>query len=309
MFASAINQLIIMVLLMAVGYGAARLKILDQTAQLRLSDIILKIALPASILAAGNMERQPQHLQMFLQIILIALVYFTVVFPLTWWLGALLHRRQKGGQLLFAFCVTFANVAFMGFPVVRSVEGDDAIFFASLFMMVFNLAIFIMSPLFMSQGERIQPRTILLQPGIISIAGMLLIFLFQIKLPAPLQSSLSILGDLCTPLSMLVVGAQLSQAPLHLMFTRPRLYLISAVRLLGVPILMIFLLRLLPVSPYIARIAVLINAMPIASLVAILMERYTGSSEESSLAVAQSMLFALPALVPVISLLQQFFPQ
>ena len=73
------------------------------------------------------------------------------------------------------------------------------------------------------------------------------IFLFvsKIQLPSIIQGTLNRLGSMIGPLSMLVIGMSLGNINLKSLFMEKRTYLISVLRLIVFPIVMIIILVIL----------------------------------------------------------------
>ena len=82
----------------------------------------------------------------------------------------------------------------------------------------------------------------------IAILIGLFFFLTGLKMPSMIGSVISTIAAVNTPLAMFTVGIYLAQANVLQMIKRGRLYLISAVRLLLIPLISLAVLSILPVS-------------------------------------------------------------
>ena len=85
-----------------------------------------------------------------------------------------------------------------------------------------------------------------------------------------IRGTLSSVAALNTPLAMFTVGIYLAQTDLGSMLRRKSLYLVSAIRLLAVPVVSLLLLALLPSSFLDMKLALLLAiACPVGSNVAV----------------------------------------
>jgi hypothetical protein len=91
-------------------------------------------------------------------------------------------------------------------------------------------------------GEKVSFRQAFLNPGVIGLVIGLALFLLRISLPAPVLSAVNYLGDLNTPLAMVVIGGQMAGADLAATFRQVRLYLAAAIKLVAMPILTMLVL-------------------------------------------------------------------
>ncbi|HOV67811.1 MAG TPA: AEC family transporter, partial [Methanoregulaceae archaeon] len=104
---------------------------------------------------------------------------------------------------------------------------------------------------------------------------------------------LRMLGDLTTPLSMVVIGALLARLDARTIFGNPRVYLFSAVRLLVMPLATFAVLRAVLDDPLVLGVLVMMAAMPGATNAALFAEEYGVNPELASQAVFVTTLFCI----------------
>jgi hypothetical protein len=137
-----------------------------------------------------------------------------------------------------------------------------------------------------------------------TVAGFVL-FLFSVALPPVAYKLVDTLGSLTTPLSMILVGSLLAQSSLRTAWKGRGIWLLSALRLVVIPVAVwaVLLPWHLPVE--VTRMAVLIAAMPAAANASLLAAEHTGRPEVAGQAVfvttALSFL-TIPAVVIVLGL-------
>lgn len=213
--------------------------------------------------------------------------------------------------------VMFSNNAFMGYPVVSALFGNSAIFYATIFNMLFNLMVFSLGMYLIRKDagvdgymeeapvrpkERIRVIRQVLNNGVIASAVALIIYFGGIQLPAVITETCSFIGNICMPLSMMVIGSSIANYPLKDIFSEKKVYLITIVRLVVMPLLAYFFLQLFIEDAQLVKIATITVGMPIASVVAMASTPYKEQGKAASIAVVFTTLCSLIS-IPVMCVL------
>lgn len=103
----------------------------------------------------------------------------------------------------------------------------------------------------------------LLNPSVIAVYVGVIIFVLRIPVPESVKSAVNYIGDMTMPLSMLIIGALISTAKIKELVNDARVYYVSAVRLILMPLLAYGILYLLGVPEQIVSIIVTALAMPV----------------------------------------------
>ena len=292
-------QLISLFLMMLVGFIAARAGIVTPEFRKRLSTFTLHVASPCIILSSALESTIPAS--GMLTVLLVAVLFFLVMIVLGQLIARLL-RSSPSEHGLNVLMLVFTNVGFMGMPVVDSIYGADGVAMVAMFVLMFNLTCFSYGVALISGGMKFSLRT-LANPCIFAAIGALLLTLTGLHLPAVVESTLSSLGCMNTPLAMLIIGASLCHSDIRAALTSPRLYKISAIRMLVMPLVILGLVKLLPISPMLAGVTVIMAAMPIAGNCAMLSDMYTPEDMTASQAVIVSTLMSAATLPVVCALI------
>lgn len=300
------GQIIIIFLLAGVGYVARKKDIINSQVQFGLSAIVLNIALPSSILASANKPFQAENLTEILIILMGAVCYFafTILFMT---LLVKTTRRPKEQGILSTLLVAFPNSAFIGYPLISIFLPETGIFFASFFNIIFNILFFTYGITITSGKTKISPAGIFLNINNIASVAMIILYLLQVKMPVPIQGTLEILGGLSTPLSMMVIGSMLATIRLRQLFATPMLYVVSLIRLLILPTLMFFALRLLGVGGVAGTVLLILTGLPSASMTVMAAEKNGMQPEYASKGVLLTTILFM-ATVPYLVFLQGFLP-
>lgn len=274
-----IDQMLTMLLMLIVGVGAAKTGVVDGETNRRLSRFALAVPQCAIILSSAmNME-----MELTLGRVLAVLGLAFLMYALLLAVGVLvprLCRAKAENRGVYSFLITFGNVAFMGFPVVRAIYGSDAVFYAALLNVPFNLLAFTVG-VGMISGSRAKSgldwRQVLNGPLVCSVAAVVMIFL-PIRWPGPVKEAVGALGDMILPLSMIIVGASLGGQRLGDVFRDWRAYALAPVRLLVAPVLLWAVMRLFISDGMLLGVVTLLGGMPSAALSAMLAIQY-GANE------------------------------
>lgn len=266
------TQVLILFLIIGIGVITRRLKITTDAVNKGISELILGVTLPFLIIISFQMDFSSD-------LILNAGVVFVVslfIHILAIFLGKFIFRvKQESKKKVLKFSIVFSNSAFMGFPVMDSLFGNIGVFYASIFIILFNIFIWTYGVmLFSDSSQKIQVKNVLINPGTVSVFIGLILFSFSIKLPQALHSTLSMVGNTTTPLAMIVVGSRLADAKISEVFTDIYIYFMAFIRLIFLPILVYFLLSLFPIDPIVMKVCVLSTAMPVAANTSIFAEKY-----------------------------------
>lgn len=273
------SQVLILFLLLMTGFLARRLKVFGAEAIKGMTSLIIKVSLPAMILhSMATQSFTPELLVRSLQVLLASCVVYGVLIGLAVPIGRLL-RCPPQDRGVYRFVLVFSNVGFMGFPVVSAVFGQEALFYASIYNLPFNLLAFTVGVVILLRGQdqpvggkaafKLEWQHII-SPVVVAILAGYAAFLLQPPIPQPVISFLELAGSITTPLSMLVIGGMLAQAPLGAAFGQWRIYVVGAFRLLIWPLAVWFSLRAVFSDPLLAAIPAIITAMPAAANTALL---------------------------------------
>lgn len=267
-----INQVIILSLIMLIGAYARKKDILSKEASKSFSYFLTNITLPCLLLSSFNYSYSQDMIAkariMFVYSVLIHIVLVFISRVLT-------SKYPENSRKVLRFATIFSNCGFMGYPVLESLFGKIGIFYGAIFNIPFNIFMFSFGVMIYTGKKDLKTlKEVLVNPAIIATTLGLIIFIFSIKLPYPLLTAMSIVGSMTTPLSMIIVGAMLSEIKIRDIFSGSLVYYASFLRLIAVPFLTLGILKLLNADKLLMQIAVIIEAMPAAVLATVLAEKY-----------------------------------
>jgi len=288
--------------IIGVGFVARRYNIISGDFVHLLSRVLVNIALPAITISSMQVPHTSQTMGIVDTTLLVAACYYIAAFLISILVCRFLPSTSTEHGV-FQFMLVFPNTMFMGIPVASAILGPSSLFYVILFNLPFNFLVFTMGVWLLARGRpgKLDPK-VLLSPGLVASFVGLGLFLAGYTLPGPVDTGLTLIGSVTTPLAMIVVGALLATPPAARLAGDWRIYFISALRLLVFPVLAFLLL-----SPFIADklllgVAVLLIAMPVAANSVLLSEEYRVDSTLASQGVFISTVLCL-ATIPLIEIL------
>ena len=262
----ALEKMVMLVLLMLVGFAAAKAQWVDSAFSQKTSRLVANVFIVATILSSV-VGVQPLLTGGEMAVVVAAVFVLFAIAGVLGWVCARLLPLSQGDRTAAWLSVFFMNNVFVGFPVVEALFGESAVFCASL---TFNLLLFSLgvSRLRAGQGQgRVTLREVF-SPALVGTLAAMVIFLLHIPLPALVGDTIKTLSGATVPLSMIVIGISLSQA-----LRDGKAYVVSLVRLLLCPLLVWLVLGLFLEGTTLGVLTV-IAACPSGAMVSILSIRY-----------------------------------
>lgn len=301
-----INIFLIFALIL-VGFVAGKAHLVSEQASKDLSAILVEITLPASIFSSMLRELETDLL------INAALLFFIgfACLALEYGVGRLLvkfFRIRKENQGLFLYNSMFTNASFMGFPVANAIFGSVGVFLASIVNLSLTITTFSFG-IGLVRGDQESKEKFSLRKNVFTniniaiILGMIC-FLTGFRPPEPAENFIAYFANVTTPMSMLVVGLNMSKGRVRDLMTDRDAHLLTITRLIVMPLLLFGILKLLPlgVYPLVAQMILVVFAMPVPALCLILSEKYGGNTQFAVTTIFQTTLFSI-VTIPLLLLL------
>ena len=186
--------------------------------------------------------------------------------------------RKKDDEGVIGFALMFGNVGFMGYPVVASIFGHQAVFYAAVLNVVNTFAVFTIGTILMvgdlGDGKRFQKKVLYSTPMLSAYLAMLIVALGISDIPGIISQPLTMIGNITVPAALLIIGSSMSQLPLRTMLGNPTVYATTLFRLLLIPIGFHYLCLALGFDQYVVSINTIVIAMPVATYGTILCLKY-----------------------------------
>lgn len=301
-----IEKMALLVMLLALGYLCARLKLVGPEFNKGLSKLVINVFLAGMILSSvinKKLEMTGGDVAFGLLMMTLSMLICVGI----GWLSPTLLRIKDGDKGMYRILAAFMNNGFMGFPLVAAVYGENTVFFASLSNIPFNLLLYTVGVMLLQKGDKSTKFSIksVINVPIVATLIAFVIFIFEIPMPKLVDDVADTLSAATVPLSMMCVGLSLGSVSLKEALLQPRLYGISLVRLLICPLAVWLVLRIFITNPVILGTIVILSACPSAIICTILGIQYGRDGVESSEAIFISTMLSMitiPLLISVLGL-------
>ena len=270
---TALNQILIMFFIIIVGIICYKVKLIDKDTNKKLSDVVLMLVNPIVVFVSYQREFDID----LLRGLLITLILATVTHFLGIIISFILIRRkkQKENIPIERFAAIYSNCGFIGIPLVNGILGSEGVFYITAYITIFNLFIWTHGVITMT-GKKDMKTLIraILSPSIIATVTGFVFFVTSILLPNTVVDSLSYIGDMNTPLAMMVAGVTIAQTNILKLFGKIRIYYITSIKLLCIPIVLLFIITRFELPEMVMLTSVLAAACPTAATINLFALRY-----------------------------------
>ncbi|MEM1484101.1 AEC family transporter [Oscillospiraceae bacterium PP1C4] len=282
-----------------VGIYARKKNIINEVTRQSFVDFLLIIALPCMIFNSFRLKFTVEMVKLASLSLLLSFGVCLVSFLL----GKVIYNRYPlGEKCIMQYGTLVSNAGFAGLPLVASAFGDEALFYASIF--IIPNRIFMWSAgisLFTAASFKNGLKKVMLNPGIIAVELGLVRMIFNIPLHPVLDEAVRNIGGCTSALSMILVGAILADVDIKTVLQK-NVFVLSFVRLLLLPCLLLGVLKLLGLSGAMAASAVMLTGMPVGATTAILAQKYDADYRFGSKCVFVSTILSL-FTAPLLALL------
>ena len=296
-----VKQVVVLFILIFAGFVCVKTKAVKMEGKKAFSDLLLYLIVPAMVINSYMMEFNIDILHNLLKAFELSILLLLIGLFITL---ALTAKHKSPDLPIMRFACIFSNAAYMGFPLIQALFGSEGLLYASAFVTVYNILLWTAGYGIVSKKVHAKEvlRTIFTNPVLISVVAGLLIYLCQIPVPDIIKQPVSLVGNMNTPLAMIIAGANLAQGNLLKSLQNKRLYLICSVKLILYPLVGLAALWLLHLEFHIAFTVFIGMACPAGASAIMFAERYGKDAKYASeIFVVTTVLSAVS--IPVLSVL------
>ena len=290
-----LNLEVTIFLLITVGVLLKRIHIIGAEGQKNITDLVIYVVLPCNIITSFLKGMTQDTLRDCVAILLISvgIQIFGVIY------GKLLYRKQpEDHRKSLTYGIICSNAGFLGNPIAEGVFGATGLMYASVYLIPQRIMMW-SEGLAIYSGDKDPKGTlkkVVTHPCVLACVFGIVLMITGVKLPSVILTPVSTLGRCNTALSMLVIGMILADIDLKTMLDRTVvLYTIN--RLVVIPLIVYAVCLLLPVSPMVRGVSVLLAAMPAGATTSMLALKYRRDPEFATSLVVFSTLCSIPAIL------------
>ena len=260
-----LEVMVVLFIIVVLGYVLCKLGYMGDKFDQKLSAIVIDITCPALILSSVMGDVLPDR-TLILPLLGVGFLTYFILLVFGFFVPRLI-TKNRDDQGMIGFALMFANVGFIGYPIVSSIFGPKAIFYAALLNMPNTFFIFT-AGVMLVKGEysirQLNPK-VLFSPAMIAAFAAALIVALNLHTPDLIARPITMVGNITVPAALMVIGSSMARLPLKQIIGSWKVYVSSGVRLVVVPVSLYFLFRVCGVSDAINDINTVVIAMPVAS--------------------------------------------
>lgn len=299
---TAVNVLV-MIMLMAIGFILAKKDILTSVGIKQITELVLRVSMPCLIITSYQRDYDAQMAKKLVYALLFSLVIHFVYIVIA---ALIFKKRPDKKDRISKFSIIYSNCGFMALPLIESLYGSEGVFYAVAYVTVFNILYWTQGVyLYTNDIKELSFKKAFMTPGVLGVVIGMTLFFAQITLPSPIAKTANFVASLNTPLPMIVLGTYLENLNIKKILKDASLWAVTGLRLIALPILTIFIIKLLNMERIIAMPLVLASACPVAAITTLFAVRYNLDSEYSSQAVSFTTLLSI-ITIPAIMMIATF---
>ena len=190
--------------------------------------------------------------------------------------------RNLASRTMYGMAASMTNTGFVALPVLQAIYGQRAVLPAAIATVFVAVVMFPIAVILLEIGQRdahasrsapiVTVKHVVLNPMVVSTLIGMLLSVLGLRMPGPVTAYLGILADALTPCALFAIGLGLSLDGLRSNIAPASL--LSAVKLVIMPLIVYGLSNALGLDPLYTIAAVICAAVPTAKTVYILAGEY-----------------------------------
>lgn len=283
-------------LTMLIGYTFGKRGLVDDKGKNLLTDLVIYVTLPGSILKSFQIEFNHQIL-IACMTIAIAGVVIQIGSSI---LGMFLYNHYgESRKKVLQYATICSNAGILGNPIAEGIFGQMGMMYASIYVIPQRIFMWSLGLTYFTEApdKKTLCKKVATHPCILAVVIGFIMMVTQIQLPGVLNVTIKNIAGANTFLAMSLVGVILSRVKLTEIVDRDTIYY-GFIRLVFIPLLVYIGCRLAAVDELVTGVSVVLAAMPAASTTAIIASKYKKDEKFATRCVVSTTLLSL-VTVPV----------
>nr|WP_294872198.1 AEC family transporter [Prevotella sp.] len=260
-----LEVMVVLFIIVILGYVACKLGYMGDKFDKKLSSIVVDITCPLLVLSSVMGDELPDR-TLILPLLGVGFLTYILLLVFGFWVPRLITKNHDD-QGMIGFALMFANVGFIGYPIVSSIFGPHAVFYAALLNMPNTFFIFT-AGVMLIKGEyslkQFNPK-VLVSPAMLGAFLAAIIVALGIHTPDIIARPVTMVGNITVPAALMIIGSSMAKLPIREIIGSPKVYITALLRLTIVPLSIYFFFKACGVSDLVNNINTVVIAMPVAS--------------------------------------------
>ena len=301
-------------IIIAIGYGLIKYKLLPENASGVLNRIVFDVSIPMLMVTSVYEKFTREMIIDSLSGVLIGIISVAACYALARVVFGLLDKGE-GGSSVFAVLFSFSNTIFMGLPVCVAILGQEAATYALIYYFANTTLFWTMGLYFIKQEAKASEggysffgglANLFSAPFIGFMAGLVLVFA-DARLPEFIFSTLKSVGGMATPMSLIIIGMMISRVEFSKGLIDSKSVIALSGKFIVLPLLTALLLNYSNVPLLMKKTFILQAAMPIMAQSAITAKKFGLQEEKASFLVGMSTVLSIFVIPVYVVLIQLFY--
>ena len=299
------QQIVQLFLMIFMGYLIVKTGLVRDDDSKVLSKIILYLIIPCVIINAFQVDYTTDTVKGLLIAFAASVLTQVVLLIVISAAGKLLHLNE-----VEVASVYYSNSGNLIVPIVTFILGQEWVLYGCVFMSVHLVFLWTHCKKIISREASYDWKKILLNINMISIFIGVVLFFTKIFLPEIIGNTLASVGTMIGPASMIVTGMLFAGMNLKQIFANKRVYFITFLRLIAVPLIALVLIKLSNLASFsadgnkIMLIVFLAIITPSASTVTQMCQVYGNDSKYASAINVMTTLLSIITMPVMVMLFQ-----
>ena len=260
-----LEVMVVLFIIVILGYVACKLGYMGGKFDKKLSSIVVDITCPLLVLSSVMGDELPDR-TLILPLLGVGFLTYILLLIFGFWVPRLITKNHDD-QGMIGFALMFANVGFIGYPIVSSIFGPHAVFYAALLNMPNTFFIFT-AGVMLIKGEyslkQFNPK-VLVSPAMLGAFLAAILVALGIHTPDIIARPVTMVGNITVPAALMIIGSSMAKLPIREIIGSTKVYITALLRLTIVPLSIYFLFKVCGVSDQVNNINTVVIAMPVAS--------------------------------------------
>ena len=306
-----LQQMGVICILAGIGILLYKRNVIDDKGSQKLSAIVVDVCNPALIMASilsGNITATRSDL-------LIAIALGAAFYALLVILGFLIPRILKvevDKRKFYNLMTVYTNTGFLGIPIARAILPANSIIYVIVINIFYSLLFYthgmavLHSGTDRKTGTGRHPLLAIFNLGTVMALLSLVVFWFKVTLPPIIANTIEYIGNATVFLSMALLGVSIARSSFFKTFKNIRIWLYIILRMVIVPVVIVFVMKLIGFDTEQILALCLMAAVPAGSLPLITAEKMGLDTELLSSTIAMTTfmsIFTITAIMTIVSII------
>ena len=300
MFYQMVNIQAVLLCYILCGVLCRKKKIITVENQQAFVNLLLWILMPCMVFDSFRNVT----VQMLKNSFTMLIVSFVICF-LSSGIGKIIYGRfPEERRNILRYATLINNAGFAGLPLAKEIFGAEGVLYASVFLIPIRIFMWSAGVTMLSK-QKTNAKDIMIRlmknPCIIAVFLGLIRGIMQMVLPDFLDHTITALSACVSPFSMMIIGAIIADVGVKGLLDKG-VVLYTGMRLIILPVLTLFLCRMIGLSDVISGTAMILTSMPAATTTALLASKYNADVTFASKLVFTTTVLSL-VTAPVLTML------